>query len=131
MCSQDNSIIQRKSFYNKFIQRVESGSVSSKIGSHIAEWVNNPEERLNKTIGKSLDSGLQRLEITYYTSKLPKIEDVEDDINLLKSILKHAPRDTYFYTPIAEQYKQYISCIKENLILIEPNLKILLFCRSL
>ena len=33
----------RYKFYNKFIQSMESPSVRSKIGSHVHEWVNNPE----------------------------------------------------------------------------------------
>ena len=62
--SKDNNILKRQKFYTKFVQSLESRSVRSKIGSHVAEWVNNPEERLNKTIANSLNSGLLRLEIT-------------------------------------------------------------------
>ena len=34
----------RYKFYNKFIQSIESPSVRGKIGSHIADWLYNPDE---------------------------------------------------------------------------------------
>ena len=129
--SKDNDIKKRKKFYNKFIQSLESRSVRSKIGSHISEWVNNPEERLRTTIGQCLNSGLLRLEITYYTHSLPSFKEIDEDINELKTILKHAPKDIYFFTPIREQYRQYANIVKENLLVIEPNYKIVLYCRSI
>ena len=77
-----------------------------------------------------MDSGLLRLEITYYTNSIPSIEAVEEDILNLQNILSQAPLSTFFYTPIQEQYKEYATIIKENLIVLDPNLKTLLFCRS-
>ena len=56
----------RYKFYNKFVQSIESPSVRGKIGSHIADWLYNPDEQLRNSINDSLDTGLLRLEITFY-----------------------------------------------------------------
>ena len=129
--NKDNGVLKRQKFYNKFVHSIESGSVRSNIGGHIAEWVNNPEHQLQKTIKNSLESGLLRLEITYYKNQLPTLAEVDQDLNKLKETLKYAPKDAFFFCPIAEQYKQYTTILKENLIIIEPNLNYLLFCRSI
>ena len=56
----------RYKFYNKFVQSIESPSVRGKIGSHIADWLYNPDEQLRNSINDSLETGLLRLEITFY-----------------------------------------------------------------
>ena len=45
-------MVLRVKFYNKFIQSIESGSVRTSIGGHVADFVNNPEHRLKDTIKK-------------------------------------------------------------------------------
>ena len=43
-----------------------SPSVRGRVGNHYSHWTNNPEQILKESINKSLDTGLLRLEITYY-----------------------------------------------------------------
>jgi hypothetical protein len=52
----------RYKFYNKFVQSMESPGV----GNHFMDQCNNPEKELKEAIRKSLESGLLRLEITFY-----------------------------------------------------------------
>ena len=58
------------------------------------------------------------------------LKEVDQDFNKLKQTLKDAPKDAFFFCPIVVQYKQYTTILKGNLIIIEPNFKIIIFCRG-
>lgn len=105
----------RWKIYNKFTQSVESASVRSRTGDHIADWINNPEERLRETIDKAIDEGLTRLEITYYNF-IPESKQVKDDIEILK---KYIPYDKAYRTPIKEQWKSLTEALKHTLIIYD------------
>ena len=48
-------VLRVKFYNNKFIQGIESGSVRTSIGGHVADFVNNPEHRLKDTIKKGFN----------------------------------------------------------------------------
>jgi hypothetical protein len=76
---------------------MESPSVRGKIGSHIADWCNNPEKELKEAIPKSLDTGLLRLETIFYrlgTSELLTSDFIEEQMEFLKQSIP--PHTLYF-----------------------------------
>jgi hypothetical protein len=90
-------MVLRVKFYNKFIQSVESGSVRTSIGGHVADFVNNPETRLKDTIKKGLTHGILRIEISYYCKEnTPDEDDIKEDLTYLKQLLKDAPPEAFF-----------------------------------
>ena len=56
----------RYKFYNKFVQSLESPSVKDLVGSHIGVYISNPNHKLKKAIMLAKDTGILRLEITFY-----------------------------------------------------------------
>ena len=56
----------RYKFYNKFVQSIESPCVRGKVGNHFADWLENPKQILKESINKCTETGLLRLEITFY-----------------------------------------------------------------
>ena len=91
----------RYKFYNKFIQSIESPSVRGKIGSHIAHWLYNPDEQLRNSINDSLDTGLLRLEITFYiNNNLDTEEYIHSHLNYLTELF---PPELIYYNPINTQ----------------------------
>ena len=90
-------MILRVKFYNKFIQSIESGSIRTSIGGHVADFVNNPETRLKGTIKKGLTYGILRLEISYYCKEnTPDEEDIKEDFIYLKDLLKESTAKSVF-----------------------------------
>jgi hypothetical protein len=88
----------RYKFYNKFVQSMESPGVRSTIGNHFMDWCNTPEKELKKAIKESLDSGLLRLEITFYrlnTTQLLTQKFVEERVNFLTECFP--PELLYYY----------------------------------
>ena len=53
-------------FYNKFVQSLESPSVRDLVGSHLGHYISNPNDKLKKTNMLAKDTGILRLEITFY-----------------------------------------------------------------
>jgi hypothetical protein len=83
---------------------MESPSVRGKVGSHVADWVNNPEKELYYAIPKSLETGLLRLEITFYRNNTRKQLDpgfIESQMDYLEQLI---PQHLLFHNPIAKQY---------------------------
>lgn len=125
-----NGMILRIKFYNKFVQSMESGSVRSNIGGHVADFVNNPETRLKDTIKKGLKCGILRIEISYYCKQnTPDENDIMADLTYLKELLKEAPPEAFFYCSIENQHKAILNIIDENLLIYDLTNKILLLCR--
>ena len=56
----------RYKFYNKFVQSLESPSVKDLVGSHIGDYISNPNDNLKNAIIRAKDTGILRLEITFY-----------------------------------------------------------------
>ena len=56
----------RYKFYNKFIQSLESPSVKDLVGSHMGDYISNPNDKLEKAIMLAKDTGILRLEVTFY-----------------------------------------------------------------
>ena len=53
-------------FYNIFVQNLESPSVRGWVGSHIGDYISNPNDKLRKSMMLAKDGGIIRLEITFY-----------------------------------------------------------------
>ena len=56
----------RYKFYNKFVQSLESPSVRDLVGSHLGDYISNPNDKLKEAIMLARDTGILRLEITFY-----------------------------------------------------------------
>jgi hypothetical protein len=125
-----DGMLLRVKFYNKFIQSIESGSVRTSIGGHVADFVNNPEIRLKDTIKKGLQHGILRIEISYYCKEnTPKEQDILEDLDYLKGLLKNAPSNAFFFCSIQDQHKQLLNNIHENIVIYDLTHKLMLFCR--
>jgi hypothetical protein len=112
----------RYKFYNKFIQSMESPSVRNKVGSHIIDWCNNPEEVLKQSISKSLDTGLLRLEITFYRNNTEEQlaifvteEHIKEQMEWLKQQI--TPEQIY-YNPISTQWTLLAQNINYNMCIV-------------
>ena len=120
----ENGVVRYK-FYNKFIQSIESPSVRGKIGSHIADWLYNPDEQLRNNINNSLDTGLLRLEITFYINNKAVTEEyILKHLNYLTELL---PPELINYNPINNQWKSVLNKLKYNLLIVDLNNEIALF----
>ena len=105
----------RFKLYNKFVQSMESPSVREKIGNHISDWCNNPQKILNNSIKQSLETGLLRLEITYYFSeKVPTENYFKHNFNFLESII---PENQIYYNPISAQWRLLLDKVGCNILL--------------
>ena len=85
----DNGDIGFK-FYIKFVQILESPSVNDLVGSHIGDYISNPNDILKKAIMLGKDTGILRLEIVFYRhSTREKITKsfIHTHINYLKELL--------------------------------------------
>ena len=109
----------RYKFYNKFIQSMESPSVRSKIGSHVHEWVNNPEPILKNAIEHSLNTGLLRLEFTIYVydtiCELTK-DNIIREMSYLEQLM-HPKLITY--NSIETQFKLLCDSIHYNVVIVD------------
>ena len=110
----------RYKFYNKFVQSMESPSVRNKIGSHVNDWVNNPEPILKKAIENSLETGLLRLEFTMYLYKNQQdVLDrkiIYDNMRYLENLM---PTNLIYYNPIEKQFNLLCECILYNLCIVD------------
>jgi hypothetical protein len=116
----DNGTVRYK-FYNKFVQSMESPSVRRNIGSHIADWCNNPEKELKEAISKSLDTGLLRLEITFYrlgTDKLLINDFIQEQMDFLKNAI---PPHLLYYNSIPAQYSLLLEHVQNNICIVDTD----------
>ena len=81
--------VVRYKFNNQFMQSIKNLNVRVKIGSHIADWLYNPDEQLRNTINDGLDKSLLRLKITFYINN-----------NYLTELL---PPELIYYNPTNTQ----------------------------
>ena len=110
----------RYKFYNKFVQSLESPSVKDLVGSHIGDYISNPNDKLKKAIMLAKDTGILRLEITFYrhatSEKLTK-EFILDHMNYLKELL---PSELIYHNPINNQFNLVCNNILHNICIYNP-----------
>ena len=112
----------RYKYYNKFIQSLESPGVRKTVGNHLSHWIHNPEHILAEAIGASNDTGLLRLEITYYMDELEKM-DMETAHKHMDWLIQLMPTDCLYKAPIPSQWTIYASNITSNLCVIDTDAK--------
>ena len=107
-------------FYNKFVQSLESPSVRDLVGSHLGDYISNPNDKLKKTIMLAKDTGILRLEITFYrhaiNEKLTK-EFILDHMNYLKELL---PSELIYHNPINNQFNLVCNNNIHNICTFNP-----------
>ena len=89
----------RYKFYNKFVQSLGSPSVRDLVGSHLGPYISIPNDKLKKANMLAKDTGILRLEITFYrhaTKEKLTIEFILDHMNYLKKIL---PCELKYHNP--------------------------------
>ena len=105
----------RYKFYNKFVQSLESPSVKDLVGSHIGDYISNPNNNLKKAIADAKDTGILRLEITFYRhgtrEKLTK-NFIHTHMNYLKELL---PNELIYHNPINNQFNLVCNNIVHNI----------------
>ena len=105
----------RYKFYNKFVQSLESPSVKDLVGSHIGDYISNPNDNLKKAIMLAKDTGLLRLEITFYRhstkEKLTK-NFIHTHMNYLKEL---PPNELIYHNPINNQFNLVCNNIVHNI----------------
>ncbi|KAK8837707.1 hypothetical protein M9Y10_036247 [Tritrichomonas musculus] len=107
----------RYKFYNKFVQSIESPSVRGKVGNHYSDWIDNPEQILKQSISKCVETGLLRLEITFYIQNCAVTQDyINKHLDYLTNLL---PPNLLYYNSIPNQWKLIQSAIKYNLLILD------------
>ena len=105
----------RYKFYNKFVQSLESPSVKDLVGSHIGDYISNPNNNLKKAIVDAKDTGILGLEITFYRhstkEKLTK-NFIHTHMNYLKELL---PNELIYHNPINNQFNLVCNNIVHNI----------------
>ena len=105
----------RYKFYNKFVQSLESPSVRELVGSHIGDYISNPNDNLKKAILKAKDTGILRLEITFYRHNTREIltkDFILDNMNYLKKLL---PSELIYHNSINNQFNLVCNNIIHNI----------------
>ena len=105
----------RYKFYNKFVQSLESPSVRELVGSHIGDYISNPNDNLKKAILKAKDTGILRLEITFYRHNTREIltkDFILDNMNYLKKLL---PPELIYHNSINNQFNLVCNNIIHNI----------------
>jgi hypothetical protein len=118
----------RYKFYNKFVQCVESPSVRTAVGNHFYHWTNNPEMELKKAINNCLDTGILRLEITFYrlgTSQTLPQDFIEKHMEYLSECI---PPNLLYYNPISTQWNLLLEHVSYNLCLVDIEKKLAFVC---
>ena len=105
----------RYKFYNKFVQSLESPSVRDLVGSHLGHYISNPNDKLKKANMLAKDTGILRLEITFYrhatNEKLTK-EFILTHMNYLKELL---PSELIYHNSINNQFNLVCNNIVHNI----------------
>ena len=110
----------RYKFHDKVVQSLESISVRDLVGSHLGDYISNPNDKLKKAIMLAKDTGILRLEITIYrhatNEKLTK-EFILDHMNYLKELL---PSELIYQNPINNQFNLVCNNIIHNICKYNP-----------
>jgi hypothetical protein len=100
---------------------MESPRVRSIVGNNFIDWCNNPEKELKEAIKESLETGLLRLEITFYrlnTTKLLTRLFVEERMGFL---IQCIPQKLLYYNHIATQWKLLLQNVSSNICIIDTD----------
>ena len=111
----------RFKFYNKFIQSLESPSVRGQVGSHLGDYISNPNLDLKQAIKKAKDTGILRLEITFYrhaTDKHLSESFVLDNMRYLQELL---PNNLVYHNSIENQFNLVCDNIVHNVCIYNTN----------
>ena len=111
----------RYKFYKKFVQSLESPSVKDLVGSHIGDYISNPNKNPKNAIIKAKDTGLLRLEITFYrhTTNQPLTKDfINTHMNYLKELL---PNELIYHNSISDQFNLVCNNIGHNICIYNTN----------
>ena len=102
-------------FYNKFVENMESPSVKDLVGSHIGDYISNPNDKLKKAIMLAKDTGILRLEITFYRNST--IEQLlKNFIHTHKNYLKELlPSEIIYHNSINNQFNLVYNNIVHNI----------------
>ena len=118
----------RYKFYNKFVQSLESPSVRDLVGSHLGHYISNPNDKLKKANLLAKDTGILRLEITFYrhatNEKLTK-EFILNHMNYLKELL---PSELIYHNSINNQFNLVCHNIIHNICIYNSQFKTALIC---
>ena len=105
----------RYKLYNKFVQTLGSPSVRDLVGSHIGDYISNPNDKMKKAIMLAKYTGILRLEITFYRhsthEKLTK-ELINTHMNFLKELLLN---ELIYHNPINNQFNLVCDNIVHNI----------------
>ena len=116
----------RYKFYNKFVQNLESPSVRDLVGSHLGHYISNPNDNLKKANILAKDTGILRLEITFYRhstkEKLTK-EFILTHMNYLKELL---PSELIYHNSINNQFNLVCNNIVHNICIYNSQFNIAL-----
>ena len=106
----------RSKIYDKMVQMLESFSVRSNGGSHWRDWATQQ----NTTLAKARDSpgardcGLTRFEITFYGVEGLDREQIEEEMDWLKSLF---PKEVVLSTPYTAKWTTLASYFQHTLVL--------------
>ena len=94
---------------------MESPSVRDLVGSHIGDYISNPSDKMKKAIMLAKDTGILRLEITFYRhstdEKLTK-DFINTHMKYLKELL---PNELIYHNPINSQFNLVCNNIVHNI----------------
>ena len=107
----------RTKIYNKFAQELESYSVRGNFGEHVYNWCNPKTEHRKNTQEDSIDTGLLRIETTFYNINLPTKQEINKCFEYWKNILSF---ENVYKTPIREQWRAFSEHFKHNIVFIIP-----------
>lgn len=94
--------------YNKFVQMMESAETTSSLGSRMESIVMPVDEKFHKRLRRARKTGLTRLEVTFYGSKLRRLSYYETYLELVKEQIQEC--QTYA-VPYEEYWKYMASTI--------------------
>ena len=118
----------RYKFYNKFVQSLESPSVKDLVGSHIGDYISNPNDNLKNAIIRAKDTGILRLEITFYRNNTREIltkDFIYTHMNYLKELI---PSELIYHNSINNQFKLVCNNIVYNICIYNTNYDTALIC---
>lgn len=112
----------RYKYYNKFVQSMESPSVRSSVGAHINNWVNNPELYLKQAIDKAINTGLLRMEVTFYINPNSTLnrEQIYKEMEFLNNLI---PPEQIYYNSITAQFNLLCEKALYNVAIYDVNMQ--------
>lgn len=115
----------RAKLYNKFIQMVESSEIRSKLGSKLSYLVANTDLDLAEKLQQYKKTGMTRLEITLYGSKVYKERYYQDLMDEYLDLLSECPTYRVSYR---KQWKQIVKRLTQMLVVYIPATSTFTYC---